>query len=321
MTKSGSVTITASLLLLVCFAGSVSLVRQVDKARPRATLEEVLYISSPKVLKRMSLGYDGLMADIYWTRAVQYFGRGLALSSTRFDLLAPLLEITTTLDPKLLVAYQFGGNFLSPPPPLGANMPEKAIQLINYGIQHNPGESKLYYQLGFVYYDQHDYRSAHEAFDKGSALPGAHPFMKILAAQMAQNAGDIKTARLLWLTSYETIPSKEIRENALAHLRALQVDEQITYIENAVTAYGRKVGNLPPSMAALARAGFLPGIPLDPDGHPYELTTDGRVLINEPDNFPFISRGLPPGYIPVPPGKRLEKLVQNYGIERARGPE
>ena len=22
----------------------------------------------------MSLGYDGLLADIYWTRAVQYFG-------------------------------------------------------------------------------------------------------------------------------------------------------------------------------------------------------------------------------------------------------
>ena len=29
---------------------------------------------SPKAVKRLSLGYDGLLADIYWTRAVQYFG-------------------------------------------------------------------------------------------------------------------------------------------------------------------------------------------------------------------------------------------------------
>ncbi len=321
MKISRNVTWTASVLLLLCLAGSVSLVRQVDKARPQATLEEVLYISSPKILKRMSLGYDGLLADIYWTRAVQYFGRGVALKSGRFDLLAPLLEITTTLDPRLLVAYEYGGNFLSPPPPLGANMPEKAIQLIRFGIQNNPKEWKLYYQLGFVYYDLKDYARAREAFDAGSTLPNAHPFLKVLAAQMAQNGGDIRTARLLWLTSYETIPSKEIRENALGHLRALDVDEMVTYIENAVSTYGRKTGNLPPSMSALVRAGYLPGIPIDPDGNPYKLTSDGRVLISEPDNFPFISKGLPPGYIPVPPGKRLEKLVEKYGIDRVQRPK
>ena len=80
----------------------------------RATLEEVLYISSPKALKKMSLGYDGLLADIYWTRAVQYFGSKHHDGSHNFDLLAPLLEITTTLDPHLLVAYEYGANFLAP---------------------------------------------------------------------------------------------------------------------------------------------------------------------------------------------------------------
>jgi len=319
--RARKVSITTSILLLACCAGSVSLVRRVDQARPRATLEEVLYISSPKVLKRMSLGYNGLLADIYWTRAVQYFGRGLALSSARFDLLAPLLEITTTLDPQLLVAYEFGGNFLSPPLPMGANMPDKAIQLIRYGIQNNPSEAKLYYQLGFVYYDLKDYKQASEAFEIGSTKPNAHPFMRVLAAQMAQNGGDIRTARLLWLTSYETINSKEIRENALGHLRALDVDEMVTYIENAVSAYGQKTGKLPGSMSALVRAGFLPGIPIDPDGHPYLLTETGQVLVSEPDNFPFISKGVPFGYVALSPGKRLSKLVENYRIDHLRHPQ
>ena len=64
-------------------------------------------------MKRLSLGYDGLLADIYWTRAVQYFGtRHQQQRAQLQSLLAPLLEITTTLDPQLLVAYQFGANFL-----------------------------------------------------------------------------------------------------------------------------------------------------------------------------------------------------------------
>ena len=43
--------------------------------RTTATLEEVLYHEFAQGIKRLSLGYDGLLADIYWTRAVQYFGR------------------------------------------------------------------------------------------------------------------------------------------------------------------------------------------------------------------------------------------------------
>ena len=35
--------------------------------------EELLLRSGP-LLKKLSLGYDPLLADIYWTRAVQYYG-------------------------------------------------------------------------------------------------------------------------------------------------------------------------------------------------------------------------------------------------------
>lgn len=310
MKNSRPVMMTAGALLLACFVGSVSVLGRLDAARPSATLQEVLYISSPKVLKRLSLGYDGLLADIYWTRAVQYFGARHVRHASQYNLLSPLLEITTTLDPHLLVAYQFGGNFLSPPPPNGAGMPEKAIQLIQYGIQNNPQEWKLYYQLGFVYYDLKDYASAREAFQQGSTVPNAHPFLKVLAAQMAQNARDFKTARMLWVMTYETIQEKQVRANALGHLRALRVDEDVSMIENAVTLYGERTGNLPSGMAALVNAGLLPWILIDPDGHPYELTKEGRVLVQNPDNFPFITKGVPPGYV-APPPTNLEKLLEN----------
>src|SRR5881396_1431987 len=93
----------ASALLIVMGAGSVLLLRRVDQLRTGATLEEVLYVSSPKLLKRASLGYNGLLADIYWTRAVQYYGgKHVTAGAKDYRLLYPLLEITTELDPKLI---------------------------------------------------------------------------------------------------------------------------------------------------------------------------------------------------------------------------
>src|SRR5450432_3451808 len=109
--RSRRVTVAAGGVLFFGMAASVLLLLQVDQVRGGAALQEVLYVSSPKVLKRLSLGYDGLVADVYWTRAVQYFGNQHHAGAESYELLAPLLEITTTLDPHLTVAYEFGASF------------------------------------------------------------------------------------------------------------------------------------------------------------------------------------------------------------------
>jgi tetratricopeptide (TPR) repeat protein len=288
--------------LVISLIMSILILRRVDQLRPRATLDEVLYISSPKVLERASLGYNGLMADIYWTRTVQYFGERHYRSAQSYDLLAPLLEITTHLDPHLLVAYQFGASFLAPKPPSGPGQPDRAVQLIEYGIQNNPNEWRLYYNLGFVYYmELKDYGKAAEAFERGSRVPNAHPFLKLFAAQMAQHAGEYETARTLWIATYQTTRDGHIRSNAVEHLRALKVDEDVTHLQSAVTRFGERTGRLPSSMSELALAERLQVIPVDPDGNPYKLTSQGRILVEHPDDFPFISKGVPPGYKPPPP--------------------
>ena len=317
MKGSRTITLTAAVLLVACMLGSALFLQRLDKIRTGATLDEVLYITSPKAVKRLALGYDGLLADVYWTRAIQYFGRNHFLQTGRYELLAPLLEITTTLDPHLRVAYEFGANFVAPAPPNGAGMPDRAIRLLKYGIQQNPQEPKLFYSLGFIYYlELKDYAKASETFAAGSVLPGAHPAMKVLAAQAAQHAGESQTARMLWIMTYKTFPEENVRANALAHLEALAIDDGVTQVENAVTLYGRKTGKLPPSLGALAAEGFLPGIPLDPDGHPFKLLPDGEVRVQSPDGFPFIQKGLPPDYKPKP--SKLEKFYKMRLQEQSR---
>jgi tetratricopeptide (TPR) repeat protein len=299
MKQRRKVSIVAGACLVIFMAASAVMLHRIDELRPQAALEEVLYLSSPKVLKRASLGYDGLLADIYWTRAVQYFGGRHHAVAKSYNLLYPLLDITTHLDPQLVAAYQFGASFLAPPPPDGAGQPERAIQLMEYGVQNNPNDWKLYYDLGFVYYmNLKDYKKASDAFDRASKVPDAHPFVRVLAAQMAEHAGDFDTARMMWSATYQNSQDRLIRQNAVEHLRALRVEEDVAHLQEAVTRFGERTGRLPANMSELASAERLPGIPVDPDGHPYKLTPEGRVEVRVPDDFPFATKGLPPGYKP-----------------------
>ena len=291
----------AGICLILSLAASSFVLHRSDQLRPQATLEEVLFLSSPKAIKRASLGYDGLVACIYWTRAVQYFGYRHHYYATSYKLLAPLLEITTHLDPHLVVAYEFGSSFLAPKPPHGAGQAESAIRLMEYGIQNNPDNWRLYYDLGFVYYTElKDYKKTSETFERGSHVPNAHPFLKILAAQMAEHAGEYQTARMLWSATYQTTQDQQIRESAVEHLRGLSVDEDVEHLQEAVTRFGERTGRLPTTMAELVGAERLPGVPVDPDGHPYKLMPDGRIEVRMPDEFPFATKGLPPGYKPQP---------------------
>ncbi|HUD65182.1 MAG TPA: tetratricopeptide repeat protein [Candidatus Sulfotelmatobacter sp.] len=300
MTARRPTTVVASACLAVSMTASVVLLRHIDQIRPKASIEDVLYIDSPKMVERASLGFRGLMACIYWTRAVQYFGHRHFDHEQTYNELAPLLEITTTLDPQMLPAYEFGASFLAPTPPNGAGDPARAIELMEYGIAHNPDNWRLYYDLGFVYYTElKDYKKASEVFARGAQVPNAHPFMKVMAAQMAEHAGDLNTARMLWSATFETSRTPDIRQNALEHLRSIQVDEDVTNLQAAVTRFGERTGRLPASMAELAATEHLPGIPVDPDGAPYKLTPEGRVLVETPENFPFITKGMPAGYKPA----------------------
>jgi tetratricopeptide (TPR) repeat protein len=297
MTARGRTTFIAGACLVLSMTACVLLLRRLDRIRPKANVEDALYIDSPKFVQRMSLGFNGLMACIYWTRTVQYFGERHYNVAYTYNELAPLLEITTQLDPHMLPPYQFGASFLAPKPPNGAGEPARAIQLMEYGIQHNPDNWHLYYDLGFVYYTElKDYKKASEVFARGSKVPDAHPFLKVMAAQTAEHAGDYSTARMLWSATFETSKEKNIQENALEHLRAIKVDEDVSNLQAAVTRFGERTGRLPASMQELANAEHLPGIPVDPDGNPYTLDAAGRVLIQKPDEFTFITKGMPPGY-------------------------
>ncbi len=294
-----TVTVVSAIVMAATLGLAAATTARLDHLEAGAAVQDVLFIPSPTVLKRMSLGYTGLMADIYWTRVVQYFGGRHHEHSMEYKLLDPLLQITTSLDPQLVVAYEFGSIFLAQRPPEGAGDPDAAVRLVERGIAANPEAWRLYYHLGFIHYmERHDYRAAADAFERGSRVPGAHPWMKVMAATMAQSGGDARTARFLWAKIYESTDDSLIRANAVKRLRALQVDEDVPYLQHLVSVYRERNGEMPASWGALIRDGQLRGVPLDPLARPYRLLSDGRVEVQSAADLPFIHEGIPVGKEP-----------------------
>jgi tetratricopeptide (TPR) repeat protein len=289
-------TIVASLVLALGLAGSVLASHSLAAMHDQIALQEVLYLPSAKTVKAVSLGYTGLMADIYWTRVVQYYGRKHLADSLTYKLLPPLLDITTTLDPHLDIAYQFGAFFLSQKPPQGAGSPEAGVELVKKGIANNPTHWRLYYDLGFIYWmEKKDYKSAAETFAAGAKIDGAKTWMWTMAGAMAQGGDDLEMARTLWNEVLKESKDPMIRSNANQRLACINSDEAVIQLQKRVDAYKEHFGHPPGSMRDLVDAGVLRGIPTDPAGNPYGIDSYGDVVVKDLKKLPFITKGLPHG--------------------------
>ena len=236
--------------------------------------EGVLYVRSPATLQRLALSYDSIVADMYWIRAIQLYGdTRLGTSSDHsYALLYPLLELTTTLDPHFDVAYQFGGLFLAERPPGGPGRPDLAIKLLERGIQVQPDDWRLYQAVGFVHYWSHrDYATAAEWFRRAARLPKAPVWLEALAAVTLAEGGNRKSSRLLWQQIQQTATDDWFQGEAARRLKQLDAMDQIELLQKVVAAFTDKNGRAPSDWAELARAGYIRGAIVDPNGEPYRL--------------------------------------------------
>ena len=283
------------LLLAGCLAGSAGLQMAIDARTPsERDSPEILWIPSGKILKRLSLGHEGLLADMYWTRAVQYYGGRIRDHKTDFSLLGPLLEITTDLDPDLVIAYKFGAIFLSAPKPRGAGQPHEAVRLVQKGIRAHPDEWRLWNDLGFIYYwNLEDYSAAADAFLEGSKNPKAAPWMKVMAAVILEKGGNLETSRFLWTEIYRSSEDPTIRKNAREHLQTLQALDDIEELEKRVRLFHDRMGRWPQSFSEMVAQGLLNGIPTDPLGFAYQIQPEGKVGLHPKSKVRLDDNGAP----------------------------
>jgi tetratricopeptide (TPR) repeat protein len=282
MNSKRAIAILCLLVLSAGFTGIWRLQRSIDQQLSVLNEEqdEVL-LRSGKMMKLLSLEYAPLMADVYWTRVVQYYGSKSERREQNLDGLWPLLDLATTLDPNLIPAYRFGSTFLAEARPVGAGRPDYAIELIERGIRENPEYWRLYQDLGNIYYfSLQDSQKAAEAYDAGSKVAGARPWMRIMAARIAERGDTRQTSRLLWTEIYQSAQDDTVRENAKTHLILLKTDDDKEQLDRLLADFAKKTGRQAENLKELVNAAMLRDVPVDPDGFPYVVGMTGQAELN-----------------------------------------
>jgi hypothetical protein len=284
------------------FAVSVALQVMRDRlpvARP--STERYLYVRSDEAMKRLTIAFQALAADVYWIRAIQHYG-GDRLSrggGAKYELLYPLLDITTTLDPRFTIAYRFGAIFLAEPYPGGPGRPDLAIALLRKGLLAEPTKWQYLHDIGFVHYWQRgDAREAARWFQRASEIPGAPNWLKPLAATMLIRGGDRTASRFLWQQVRDSADQEWLRALAERRLLQLRALDLIDRLEPVVRRFAASA-DPPYTWERLVRAGVLQGVPLDPTGVPFELGPWSAVVrvSRQSPLFPMPTEppaGLPP---------------------------
>ena len=264
--------------LVVLFAAVIGLqMIQADEPpleTPKGISTNLLYVRSPEILERAALSFQALLADIYWIRAVQHYG-GTKLSkepNKQYDVLYPLLDLTTSFDPYFDVVYKFGAVFLAEPYPAGAGRPDQAIELLEKGLRIRPDRWELAQGIGFVYYWWlADYRNAALWFNRAADLPNAPDWLRPLAAVTLAQGGNRASSRTLWSEIARNADADWLRDQASFRLKQLDALDGIDFIQRIVDQYRARTGVPPASWDDLLRAGLLRGVPPDPTGVPFRL--------------------------------------------------
>jgi hypothetical protein len=246
-------TILSAVIICLGFAAVFVLTQRLESVRPQlpAGYEDSDLTFDGGRVRGYSLGADGLVADWYWMRALQYLG-GKIVNAGGFSfvndlkplnprLLYPMLDNASTLDPRFMTVYTYGATIL---PDID---PQQAIRLTEKGIAHNPGEWRLYHFLGYIFWQLKDFQKSAEIYEQGSQLPGAPNWMRMMASNMRSQGSSRETARQVYTQILNEAQDEETRIFARARLLGLDSLDEQDVINEALMSFQNNAGRCPAS--------------------------------------------------------------------------
>jgi tetratricopeptide (TPR) repeat protein len=261
--------VATALILWLAFGASLAVwvvaQRTVDYRRDTwPAAYPLLFLPSGQYLKASSLGFSVLLADVIYLWSIQYYGYHRTEEGRNY--LWHIYDVITDLDPHFIDAYLLGALIMAN----DMNDANLAIELLEKGIEHNAQDWILSLDAGFYAYSNlEDPVRAAAFFDRASAVPGAPPQIARLHAHMYEQAGDLVRSLQFWVDIYEGTDDERVESIAWQHIYDLRVTLDLQLLGAAVERFQTEHGNPPSSLQDLVDAGFLRGMPQNPNGNRY----------------------------------------------------
>lgn len=229
-----------------------------------------------KALRVLALGFDRLLADLFWLRTVYYIGDERSDAAGYPDL-ERLGQLVTDIDPEFRTVYVVMSSALTG---LRGD-PDAAIRLLEKGVKH-VRYWKLHFLLGFTYFiERVDYESAARHLTIAANEQGSPPYLPLLASRLYNQAGDPETALAFIGARLREAENPSTRAALEKRYWDLWITRDVRRIDAAIAEFSAERGAPPREVGELVAAGLLEREPRDPEGGAYRIE-DGRAATDLP---------------------------------------
>jgi tetratricopeptide (TPR) repeat protein len=254
-----------ALLLVLSLILLTSLKIKIDGiSRFKVPGSSLIYIPSGLHLKRVTFGYDTLLADLIYLWAIQYFSNQAIWD--RFENLEHVFSIISELDPRYLDPYEIGSLIAIHE----ARDLDLAYTILDLGFKKNPEQWIFPLQAG--HYAQmygKDFETARRYYKQAMDIEGSPSITRRLYAHAAFRQADYAAAWDNWREVYEAAADQRIKKIASNHLYQTKAAMDIQTLKTAVAQFKVQHGRLPAELEELVKAGFLKSVPKDFDDKDY----------------------------------------------------
>jgi hypothetical protein len=252
-----------------------------------------LLLPRASVLRLAGRAFLPLIADYYWLAAIQATGK--ANTELEYWDIAAYAQLITDVDPDFAYVYQFAGVMV----PFNRGREtwtntQESTALLEKGVSRFPSSVVLRTLLAYNYsVFQKEYVRAAHLLEETARLPGAAPYIPLLATRLYAQAGVFDAASAFadqFAANAEDPGTRAVFERRTKEI-ALERILQMT--DRSVAAFHERTGRLPKTLQELVDSGDLVTLPQDPlegeiyvgaDGRTYSTSQSHRLEVYMPGN-------------------------------------
>ncbi len=251
---------------------------QLPVARPAE--QGLGFVPDPAQVRALALGFDALVADFHWLRAVQVVGGVDRVDHDHADHLGRLIDVVTTLNPQVDHPYRFAAVWLTH----DEAQVRESIRLLQRAVEHHPGDWRNHFYIGFArFFYLGEFELAAEALERAVALPGAPDYLPRLVARLHAQSRDIDVAEIFLREMLRNTQDPEDRAQIQIALDEIEIEYKARHLEAARDAWRARAGRDIAKVEDLIRPPFrvLEKLPSpEPDAIPASLARGSKWKID-----------------------------------------